>query len=75
MKCNQLRESPNQQPASWVENDAASGSLGETDMQVYESSAEVYQRRWKQKAQFDRRDCWIAVAVYLLVASFALVVL
>jgi len=75
MKCNQLRVSANEQPASRVANVAANDSLNETDMQVYEASAEIYERRWKHKFQFDRRDCWIAVAVYLLVASFAFIVL
>jgi hypothetical protein len=46
-----------------------------TEMQDYESSADVYERRWRRKNKPDRRDWWIAGAVYLLLASVAFVVL
>lgn len=75
MKRAQFKEFANDQPACQVEDRAASDSLNGTDMQEYESSAGVYERRWRQKIKYDRRDLWIAVTVYLLVASVAFVVI
>ena len=75
MKRDQLREPSSDQPPSQVEGEAANDNLNDTDMQDYESSADVYERRWRQKIKHDRRDWWIAAAAYLLLASVAFVVL
>lgn len=75
MKRNQFREPASDHPASLVAGEAAKNRLNDTDMQDYESSADVYERRWRQKFKHDRRDWWIAVAAYLLLASVAFVVL
>ena len=75
MKRDQFRDPASDQPASLVAGAAAKNRRTDTDMQVYESSAEVYERRWRRKFKHDRRDCWIAVAAYLLLASVAFVVL
>jgi len=75
MKRDQFREFANNQSPSQVDYDSAIDGLNDIDLQDYESSGQVYERRWKQKIEYNRRDCWIAVAVYLLVASVAFVAL
>jgi hypothetical protein len=74
MKRNQFRESASDQPARQVEDEAANSRRNDTDMQDYESSADVYERRWRQRVKHDGRDWWIAVAAYLLLAGVAFVV-
>lgn len=74
MKRNPFRESASDQPARQVEGEAANSRRNDTDMQDYESSADEYERRWRQRIKHDRRDWWIAVAAYLLLASVAFVV-
>jgi hypothetical protein len=73
MKRNQFRESASAQPARQVEGEAVNSRRNDTDMQDYESSADVYERRWRQRIKHDRSDWWIAVAAYLLMASVAFV--
>ena len=75
MKRDQFREPASDQAASLVAGGAAKNRRTDTDMQVYEYSGEVYERRWRRKFKHDRRDWWIAVAAYLLLASVAFVVL
>ena len=75
MRRDELREPASNQAASQVEGEAANDRLNDMDMQNYESSADVYERRWRQKIKHDRRDWWIAAAAYLLLASVAFVVL
>ena len=75
MKRDQFRKTATDHPASHIEDEAASDSRNDNDMAVYESSAEIYERRWRQKKNYDRRDWWIAVAVYTLLASVAFVIL
>ena len=75
MKRDQFRESASNRPASQAESEAVNDRLNVTDMQDYESSADVYERRWRRKNKPDRRDWWIAGAVYLLLAGVAFVVL
>jgi hypothetical protein len=75
MKRDQFRESASNRPASQAEGEAVNDRLNVTEMQDYESSADVYERRWRRKNKPDRRDWWIAGAVYLLLAGVAFVVL
>ena len=75
MKRDQSREPASDQPASQVESAAVNDRLNDTDMQDYESSADEYERRWRQKIRLDRCDWWMAAAVYLFFASVAFVVL
>ena len=75
MKRDQFREPASNQPASHVEGEIAKKRRNDTDLQDYESSADVYERRWRQKIKHDHRDWWIAVVAYLLLASVAFVVL
>jgi len=75
MKRDQRRKFAAHQPGWQVENNAADDSHNDTDLQEYESSADIYERRWRQKIRYDRRDWWIAAVVYLLLASVAFVTL
>jgi len=75
MKRDESRESAKNQSANHVEDETTSDNLQDTDVKSYESSAEFYERRWRQKNKYDPRDWWIAVAVYMLLASVAFVIL
>jgi len=66
MKRDQFRESANNQSANQVEISAETDSRDDTDLQDYESSAGFYERRWRHRIKYDRRDWWIVAAVYLL---------
>ena len=50
MKRDQLIESMNDQTAKQLEDEAANDNLNETGLQEYESSAGVYERRWRHRA-------------------------
>ena len=75
MKRDELRDSATDQQASRPEDAAASDSLYDTELKTYESSAEVYERRWQQKKNHASHNWWTAVAVYTLLASVAFVIL
>ncbi len=75
MQRDQPRKIAAHQPGRQVENNAAHDRYNDTDLQEYESSANIYERRWQQKIKCDRRDWWIAAVVYLLLASVAFVAL
>lgn len=75
MERDQFRESAKNRLASEVEGEAVNDSLNDTDMRAYEASADFYERRWRHRIKYDRRDWWIVVAVYLLLASVAFVTL
>lgn len=75
MKRDEFRDSATNQQTRHLEDETASDRPDDSDMQVYESSAEVYERRWRHRRTYDRRDWWIAVAVYTLLASVAFVIL
>ena len=73
MKRKKLRRIENGQLAGHVDDEAADDSLYETDLE--RDSAACYERRRKMWAEFNQGDWWIAVAVYLILFSIALVVL
>ena len=79
MKYSQRRESANDRPASQFEDKAANENLNEPDLQEHESSAGVYERRWRHRIsineKFRQETRWIFIAVYLLLISVALVAL
>lgn len=73
MKCDQLRESANDQPASQVDYEVANDSLDETDWHALEVSADYYERRWRNRIKSHQGDRWIAIGLYLLLISVAFV--
>ena len=77
MKRDQLRESMNVQTASQFEDEAANDNLNETDFQECESSAGVYERRWRHRVrirdEFLPETWWIVIALYLISISVAFV--
>jgi hypothetical protein len=77
MKRDQLRESMNVQTASQFEDGAANDNLNETGLQEYESSAGVYERRWRHRVrirdEFLPETWWIVIALYLILISVAFV--
>jgi len=79
MKRNQLTESANDQPASQVDDEAANDDLNESELQEYQSSAGVYERRSRHRTrvseEFMQETWWIIVALYLILISVGLVVL
>jgi len=79
MKRNQLRKSANDQPASQVEDEAANDDLNEAELQEYDSSAGVYERRSKHRTrvreEFMQETWYIIAALYLILISVGLVVL
>ena len=79
MKRDQLRESMNVQTASQFEDEAANDNLNETGLQEYESSAGVYERRWRHRIRirdgFPQETLWIVIALYLILISVAFVAL
>ena len=79
MKRDQLRESMNVQTASQFEGEAANDNLNETGLQEYESSADVYERRWRHRIRirdgFPQETLWIVIALYLILISVAFVAL
>ena len=51
-----------------------------TDDQQYDDalnkvSADYYDRSWKNRLKVERHDVWIAVGLYLVLSSFAFVIL
>ena len=79
MKRDQLKESVNDQTASQLEDEASNDNLNETDLQEYESSAGVYERRWRHRIrirdEFLPETWWIVIALYLILISVAFVAL
>jgi len=75
MKRDQFREAANNRSANQVEISAETDSRDDTDLQEYESSAGFYERRWRHRIKYDRRDWWIVATVYLLLAGVAFVTL
>ncbi len=77
MKRDQLRESMNDQTDSQFEDEAANDNLKETGLQAYESSAGVYERRWRHRNRirdgFLQETLWIVIALYLILVSVAFV--
>ena len=79
MKRDQFRESANDQPAPQFEDDAANDDFNETDLQEHESSAGVYERRWRHRnrihEEFAPETLWIVIALYLILVSVSFVAL
>jgi len=77
MKRDQLRESMNVQTASQFEDEAANDILNETGLQECESSAGVYERRWRHRVrirdEFLPETWWIVIALYLILISVGFV--
>ena len=77
MKRDQLRKSMNDQTASQFEDEAANDNLNETGLQEYESSASVYERRWRHRIrirdEFQQETLWIVIALCLILISVAFV--
>ena len=75
MKGNELRESAHDQPISQADREAANDSVSETELQLFQVTADYYERRWKHRITDDRHDWWIATAVYLIMVGVAFVAL
>ena len=79
MKHDQLRKSANDQPASQVEGEAANDSLNEADLQEYDFSAGIYERRSSLRSriheEFLQESGWIIIALYLILISVAFMAL
>jgi len=75
MKRNQLPDSVSDQSTSQVDHDAADENINETDLLLFKASAEHYERRWRNRIKFNRGDWWLAIGVYLMLASVAFVAL
>ena len=79
MKHDQLRKSANDQPASQIEGEAANDSLNEADLQEYESSAGIYERRSSLRTrihdEFLQETGGIIIALYLILISVAFMAL
>jgi hypothetical protein len=75
MEYDQHRKIAGDQSVGQIDQEAANDSVNQSELQEYEASADVYERRWRHKIRHDRRDWWVAAAVYLLLASVAFVAL
>jgi len=75
MEHDQHRRIAGDQAVGRIDQEAANDSVRDGDLREYEASADVYERRWRHKIRHDRRDWWVTAAVYLLLASVALVAL
>ncbi len=79
MKRNLFRKTANDHPAPQFEDDAANDDFNETDLQEYESSAGVYERRWRHRnrihEEFAPETLWIVIALYLILVSVPFVAL
>ena len=79
MKHDQIRKSANDQPAPQFEDDAANDNVNETDLWEHESSAGVYERRWRHRIRiregFRAETWWIVIALYLILIGVAVVAL
>ncbi len=67
----------NDQTASQLEDEAANDNLNETGLQECESSAGVYERRWRHRVrmrdEFLPETWWTVIALYLILISVAFV--
>ena len=73
MKHEELGQAGSYQLTSQFEDDVANDDL--YDNSVERLSADCYERRKKMWTKFNRGDWWIAVGLYLILASIAVVVL
>ena len=73
MKREELKQTWNKQLTSQFEAEAAIDTLCETDLES--ASPARYERRRKMWSKFNQGDWWIAIAVYLILSSVALVIL
>lgn len=72
MKANKSRGFVNDQLISHVEDGIVNDNLDETKLE--KDSADFYERRKRIWIEFQKEDWWVAVAVYLILASVAFVV-
>jgi len=70
MKRNRLKRNPNDQQISQVENQIADDAL--YDDAISKASADYYRRSWKSRIKDRQLDIWIAVGLYLVLSSVAL---
>ena len=73
MKRNKFRRTVNDQPIGQVEDEMTDDDLH--DIAVSKASADYYERSWKSRIKDQQQDIWIAVGLYLILSSFAFVVL
>ena len=73
MKRNSLRRTVNDQQISPVEDETADDE--QYDEAISKVTANYYERTWKSRIKARQLDIWIAVALYLVLSSVALVVL
>lgn len=73
MKADEPGLSVNDHLTGQVDDEAANDDVYETD--VERASAAYYARSKTMWANFNRGDCWIAVGLYLIMASVAFVAL
>ena len=79
MKLNELKDSVNDQRISQVDDEVANDNFNETDLweldvRVFKASSDYYKRCSRHRIKLHQGDWWVAVAVYLILASVAFVV-
>jgi len=73
MKRNSFRRTVNDQQIRPVEVEITDDE--QYDDAISKASADYYERRWKSRIKDRQLDIWIAVGLYLVLSSAALVVL
>ena len=73
MKRDSLRRTVNDQQISPIEDESADDN--QYDEAIAKASADYYERSWKRGIKDRQQDFWIAVGLYLVLSSVALVVL
>ena len=73
MKRSKRKPSRNDSPAKPVEGELNKDELAEIALQ--KTSAEYYERRWKDRIKEHQSDFWIVLGVYLIISSVAIVIL
>jgi hypothetical protein len=71
MKRDKFRRTVNDQLMGHVEDEGVDDNLYDVAMQ--KASADNYERSWKARVKEQRGDCWIAIGLYLILASVAFV--
>ncbi len=72
MKRNKLKRNPNDQQISPVEDEIADDE--QYVDAISKASADYYEQSWKSRIKDRQLDIWIAVGLYLVLSSVALVV-
>lgn len=73
MKRSKRKSSRNDSPDKPVEGEFGKDELA--DIALQKTSAEYYERRWKNRIKEHQSDFWIVLGLYLIISSVAIVIL